>query len=113
MPCRCWPWPGRLPAPSPALVHPDPPPAQVLDATGVTVGVTGRGLITAEPATVAVAGGPPSAVVAWCGPWPCEERWWDPATHRRRARIQVVTAGGEAHLLALESGRWHVEGTYD
>lgn len=107
------PWPGRLPAPSPALVHPEPPPAQVLDATGVAVGVTGRGLITAEPATVAVAGGPSSAVVAWCGPWPCEERWWDPATHRRRARIQVVTAGGEAHLLALESGRWHVEATYD
>ncbi|MCU1374777.1 MAG: hypothetical protein JWO68_2063, partial [Actinomycetia bacterium] len=36
------PWPGRLPAPSPALVHPEPPPAQVLDATGAPVGVTGR-----------------------------------------------------------------------
>jgi protein ImuB len=107
------PWPGRLPAPSPALVHPDPPLAQVLDAEGAPVGVSGRGLVTTEPASVAVAGGPAVAVVAWCGPWPCDERWWDRGAHRRRARIQVVTAAGDAHLLALEAGRWHVEATYD
>jgi protein ImuB len=42
-----------------------------------------------------------------------DERWWDPATARRRARIQVVLAGGEAHLLGLEGGRWELEATYD
>ncbi|MCU1380235.1 MAG: hypothetical protein JWN29_3218, partial [Acidimicrobiales bacterium] len=42
-----------------------------------------------------------------------DERWWDGATRRRRARIQVVTVTGEAHLLAVEAGRWSVEATYD
>jgi protein ImuB len=85
----------------------------VLDAAGRPVGVTGRGLVTAEPGQVAVAGAPPSPVVAWAGPWPVDERWWDPASARRRARLQVVLPGGEAHLLGLEGGRWEVEGTYD
>jgi protein ImuB len=58
-------------------------------------------------------GGREAAIVAWAGPWPCEERWWDPGGHRRRARIQVVTAGDVAHLLVVESGRWAVEATYD
>jgi protein ImuB len=107
------PWPGRLPAPSPALVHPDPPPVEVLDAAGAPVGVTGRGLVTADPACVVVAGRPPLSVTAWCGPWPSDELWWDPRSHRRRARIQVVTMTGEALLLVRESGRWHVEASYD
>jgi protein ImuB len=107
------PWPGRLPAPSPARVHPDPPAAEVLDADGNPVGVTGRGLVTAEPASVAIGGRAPLSVASWCGPWPCDERWWDPAAHRRRARIQAVTVSGEAYLLTREGGRWHVEATYD
>ena len=107
------PWPGRLPAPSPALVHPEPAAADVLDAGCAPVGVTGRGLVTAEPAWVAVAGGRAEEVSAWAGPWPADERWWDPAAHRRRARIQVVLAEGRAHLLTLEAGRWSVEATYD
>ncbi|MBW8825938.1 MAG: hypothetical protein JF603_06275, partial [Acidobacteria bacterium] len=49
----------------------------------------------------------------WCGPWPVDERWWDTAARRRRARLQVALADGTAHLLALESGRWTVEATYD
>jgi protein ImuB len=107
------PWPGRLPAPSPALVHVEAPAAEVLDAAGTPVGVTGRGLVTAEPARVAVGGGRAEAVAAWAGPWPADERWWDPAAHRRRARIQVALASGRAHLLGLEAGRWTVEATYD
>ncbi|HLM62679.1 MAG TPA: DNA polymerase Y family protein [Acidimicrobiales bacterium] len=53
------------------------------------------------------------AVVDWAGPWPCDERWWDPDGRRRRVRIQVVLADGDAHLLTLEAGRWSVEATYD
>lgn len=102
------PWPGRLPAPSPALVHAAPPAADVLDADGEAVGVTGRGLVTAEPVRVGS-----SPVVAWAGPWAADERWWDPASARRRARVQVVLADGTAHLLCLEAGRWTVEATYD
>jgi protein ImuB len=52
-------------------------------------------------------------VVTWCGPWPVDERWWDRGARRRQARIQVTTATGEAHLLAVEAGRWSVEATYD
>jgi len=51
--------------------------------------------------------------VAWAGPWPVEERWWDPARARRQARLQVVPAEGPARLVVLEQGRWQVTATYD
>jgi protein ImuB len=60
-----------------------------------------------------VGGQPAADVVAWAGPWPVDEQWWDTAVRRRRARLQVVTVGGEAYLLALDRGRWVVEGSYD
>jgi protein ImuB len=107
------PWPGRIPAPAPATVHPRPVPAEVVDTVGRAVTVTGRATITAPPARLAVAGGALVDVTAWAGPWPVDERWWDPAAHRRRARAQVVTADGTARLLAVEGGRWVVEATYD
>jgi protein ImuB len=107
------PWPGRLPAPSPAVVHPGRRPADVVEAGGRTVWISGRGAVSAPPAAVAVEGGPAREVVAWAGPWPCEERWWDATTTRRQARLQVVCADGAAHLLVLERGAWWVEATYD
>ena len=107
------PWPGRVPAPAPAVVLPAPVPAEVVDVTGAPVGVTGRGFVTARPARISVDGGRWADVAAWAGPWPADERWWDPAAHRRRARFQLATATGEAHLVSLEAGRWWVEATYD
>ncbi len=107
------PWPGALPAPSPAVVWPSPPPAELLDADGGSVGVDGRGLISSPPVWCAMAGGPRGRVSAWAGPWCMDERWWDPIAHRRRARMQVQVEGDTAHLLALESGRWWLEATYD
>jgi protein ImuB len=107
------PWPGRLPAPSPASVLAAPLPADVVDATGQVVSVNGRNLVSAPPARLAVAGGPGRAVVAWAGPWPADERWWDPVSHRRRARFQLVTDDGAAHLTVLEAGRWWVEAAYE
>ena len=107
------PWPGHLPAPSPALVHAEPLAAEVRDAAGGTVGVSGRGLVNAQPASVAIAGTAPVGVAAWCGPWPVDERWWDADSRCRRALIQVVTANGDAHLLVLDGGRWWVDATYD
>ncbi len=107
------PWPGRLPAPSPVVVHADLGPVDLVDADGAPVGVTGRGAITAPPARVAVGGAGPQAVTAWAGPWPADERWWDPDAHRRRARVQVVDATGAAHLLVVEGGRWWLEASYD
>jgi protein ImuB len=107
------PWPGQVPAPSPAVVHAHPLPVEVVDPGGAPLAVTGRGTASTVPARLAVGGGPPEEVVAWAGPWPADERWWDAAAHRRRARLEVVTAGGAAHLLTLEGGRWWVEATYD
>jgi protein ImuB len=102
------PWPGHLPAPSPSIVHLTPAPVDLLDADGEPVRVSGRGLLVGTPSTC---GG--REVVGWAGPWPSEERWWDPAVSRRRARLQVVLADSGAHLLCLEHGRWMVEATYD
>jgi protein ImuB len=107
------PWPGRVPAPAPAVVHPEPLAAEVVDATGAEVTVGGRGLTSAPPARLRVAGGDWTAITAWAGPWPVDERWWDPGVHRRLARLQVVTADGAAHLLKRSGGAWWVEATYD
>lgn len=107
------PWPGRVPAPAPALVHDRPLQASLIGPGGQQVGVSGRGVLSSEPARLSVQDGPWSDVVGWAGPWPCEERWWDPRAYRRRARMQVLLSDGHAHLLALETGRWTVEATYD
>jgi protein ImuB len=107
------PWPGRVPAPAPATVLPEPVPAEVLAADGNPVGVTGRYAVTAEPARFAAAGRPPTPLVAWAGPWPVDERWWDPAAARRRARFQLLAADGTAWLVALEDGHWWAEAVYD
>jgi len=107
------PWPGRLPTPSPARVLPVPVRVEVVDRHDRPVGVSGRGLATAAPARVRIAGGPAQAVAGWAGPWPVDERWWDTATHRRRARFQVLTEAGVALLLAVEEGQWWLEATYD
>lgn len=122
------PWPGRVPAPSPTVVPPAPRPSPsgpngaadpdgrtslVAGEDGGAVVVSARCAVSAPPAWLAVAGGPAARVTGWTGPWPADERWWDPERSRRRARFQVVTDGGAAYLLAVEGGRWYVEGGYD
>ncbi|PRY30101.1 protein ImuB [Pseudosporangium ferrugineum] len=106
------PWPGRLPAPSPALVLPQPAPAVVLDEAGTPVGVSARLELSGAPA-VLVIGEEAEAITGWAGPWPVDERWWAPGEGRRRARFQVAVAGGQAFLLSLASGHWAVEAIYD
>jgi protein ImuB len=107
------PWPGGLPAPSPAWIHHEPVAAELVDIDGAPLTVDGRGALSARPARLSVDGRPWVDVTAWAGPWPLEERWWDAARRRRRARLQLVTADGQARLATLERGRWQVEATYD
>lgn len=111
------PWPGRLPAPSPSRVPARPLPAEVFDDVGRLVGVSGRGKLTGVPYRIAVDGNPPRRVLIWAGPWPVEERWWEPGGGRRCAQLQAVLdaepAGPLAVLLACETGRWKVEGIYE
>lgn len=99
------PWPGSIPAPSPATVLSEPVEIEVLDAAGVAVGVGGRGEPTAAPAALVVERRS-HRVVDWAGPWPVDQHWWEPARHRRLARLQLVTEGGDAWLVAAERGRW-------
>jgi protein ImuB len=110
---RRGPWPGRLPAPAPAVVYQAPIEVSLRDGDGMPVEVSGRGELSAPPAHLFVAPGREQAVRGWAGPWPSDERWWDPTAHRRRARMQVLLEGGSAHVLALEQGRWSIEASYD
>ena len=48
------PWPGSLPAPSPAVVLPDVQRAVVADGQGRPVRVSGRGELSAAPASLAI-----------------------------------------------------------
>ncbi|MDN3351200.1 DNA polymerase Y family protein [Actinomadura sp. DC4] len=105
------PWPGRIPDPPPSTVHREPLPAAVTDAGGAPVTVDARCAVSAPPRHVEIAGRR-LGVTAWTGPWPARERWWDPARTRRRARFQVVTDDGGAHLLVVEGGRWYAEAGY-
>jgi protein ImuB len=107
------PWPGRVPPPSPATVHAVPLPAEVVDGVGQPVRVSARSLVSGAPSRLSVDGGPWADIVGWAGPWPADERWWDRAARRRRARLQVSIACGDAHLLTVETGRWYVDATYD
>jgi protein ImuB len=90
------PWPGTLPAPSPARVPPEPLPARVLDADGAPVRRAARGRLSAPPAHVALGtdpGAPTAPVRAWGGPWPDPGRWWDP---------RAVAAGGSAGSVRIQ-----------
>jgi protein ImuB len=116
------PWPGRVPAPGPAIVHARPLTAELLDDEGAVVSVTGRGELGPDcgpPARLWVGGlgrGRVPAwatVTAWAGPWTAQERWWDRRGPARRDRFQVLTGDGHAYLLALVDGAWWVEATYD
>ena len=114
------PWPGALPAPSPAVVldrggepaQHDGVAAEVLDEHGRSVVVGGRGELSAPPAMLTVGTGSPQAIIGWAGPWPLDERWWDARRHRRLARFQVVTADGAAHLVVVERQQWRVVASY-
>lgn len=116
------PWPGRLPEPSPAVLLDGP--VELLDAQHNPVRVTGRGLFSADPAKL-VAHGSGSRLRWWAGPWPVDERWWDPdrvtaGTAGRVARAQVLLDGasdsgspGAALLLCYRQRRWYLEGAYE
>jgi len=113
------PWPGAVPGPAPARVHVVPVPAELLDADGAPVRVSGRGEVSAPPAclrSTALPGGE-GVVVAWAGPWAHDLRWWDRVTRRRRALWQVVLRCEREHqvacLVAVEGGRAAVEAVYD
>lgn len=114
------PWPGRLPAPAPATVLPEPLPVAVYGADGAPVRVDARLAVSAAPARLEFTGdrapdGTPSAgeIVGWAGPWPVDETWWAPQESHRAARFQVLLSDGRGLLLSLVAGQWRWEASYD
>jgi protein ImuB len=106
------PWPGRVMGAAPGVVYPVAREAEVTDDAGHLVTVTGRCVLSAAPARLAVEHEPPRRVTAWAGPWPLSERWWDADAARRRARFQLATDDGRAWLAAVKDGRWLIEAGY-
>jgi protein ImuB len=111
------PWPGQLPAPLPGIVFSFPRSVQVLAATGGPVSVDDRGNLSSPPVMLIDDSSEEQTrrrIVAWAGPWPIDERTWDPNRHRRACRFQALDAEQSAWLLVLDDGgSWWVEGRYD
>jgi protein ImuB len=110
------PWPGQLPEPSPTVLLDDP--VELLDGQGDPVRVTSRGMFSTDPARLTGAGRRDGTLRWWAGPWPVDERWWDPQSRGagRTARAQVLLGDGEdglALLLCYRQRRWYLEGAYE
>jgi len=113
------PWPGQLPRPSPAVLLDDP--VELLDAQGNPVRVTSRGMFSADPARL-TSRDRDDRLCWWAGPWPVDERWWDPEVGMgappacgggRTARAQVLLESERALLLCYRQRRWYLEGAYE
>jgi protein ImuB len=109
------PWPGRLPAPAPAVVLTQPVPISVRTAVGAPVLVTDRLAMSGVPVDVVIGKERPVAVTGWAGPWPAQERWWAPAEASIVVRLQLSLADGRALLVTGSgvAGSWRLEASYD
>ena len=106
------PWPGRLPEPAPSSVLDDRPEVVLEDDAGQPVSVTERGVFSTQPAALRWETRL-WQLLGWAGPWPVDERWWDPAAAHRAARAQVLLADQKALLLICHDRSWSVEGVYE
>ncbi|WP_241992352.1 Y-family DNA polymerase [Cryobacterium lactosi] len=114
------PWAGSLGGLLPATVFRTAHPVTLVADDGRSPGVDERGTLDGEPRrfaperSVAGSAGPDlRPVLAWAGPWPVLERWWDTAAGRAVHRLQIVDEGGDAWLLALDDDGWRAEARYD
>ncbi len=113
------PWPGRLPAPAPAVILQNLPLVRLETADGTPVTITDRAMFDADPAIVHW-GSRQWRLIGWAGPWPVDEHWWssdaDEAPAELTARVQVQLDGAPADnpvlLLVYRNETWCVEGLY-
>ncbi|QHC70300.1 DNA polymerase Y family protein [Rathayibacter sp. VKM Ac-2801] len=112
---RALPWPGSLPPPLPPTVFAEPAAVLVRGPRGEPVAVDERGTLSSVPAyfTPGTSQARLEPLAGWAGPWPIDERWWDPSTAVRYDRFQVVDAAGVAWLLLCLDGVWAAEARYD
>ncbi len=90
------PWPGKLPAPSPALMPPQPLSVNVEWDEGMPARVRLRSRW--EP------------VLSWAGPWRRVGRWWE--GEGSGDRYQIVTSAG-AFLCEVREDKTYLVGIYD
>ncbi|TFB99358.1 DNA polymerase Y family protein [Cryobacterium adonitolivorans] len=118
------PWSGSLGGLLPATVYRERRPVTLVTDDGHALRVDDRGALVGEPArfspprsaaggTEGSTGTEPRTVVAWAGPWPVLERWWDTPAGRTVQRVQIVEEHGSAWLLALDGDGWRAEARYD
>ncbi len=109
------PWPGRVPAPAPTLVHPKPIPVLVTSAQGQQIKISQRGELNFEPGWLAPRSAAPAEkrqqITGWAGPWFAAERWWEGQSPR--ARFQFLLESQQAVLVACQGNEWVVEANYD
>ena len=108
-------WNGGVPAPRPMTLYDSAIPIFLCDELSRPVVVTGRHELSSSPAVVRFSDGTLWTIAMWAGPWPVEERWWDPQRWRRHARLQVLASRGEdtiAWLLSVESRQWKIVAAY-
>jgi protein ImuB len=107
-------WAGQLPAPHPATVFATPMPVTMVDEAGRPVCTTAVGAGLTSPPHALVAENRHRRVLAWAGPWPVMERWWErtPVVHR----VQLLDDTGIGWLVKTAAdgdGGWLVEARYD
>jgi protein ImuB len=90
------PWPGATPAPTPALVPPEPIPLAIEWDADVPVQI--RLGTRWEP------------VLNWAGPWRLLGRWW--RGEGSSQRYQIVTSAG-AFLVVVNQGQAYLAAIYD
>jgi protein ImuB len=90
------PWPGGLPAPSPALMPPEPRPIDIDWDAGLPVRIR--------------LGSRWVPVLSWAGPWRLMGRWWE--GEKPADRYQLVTSVG-AFLCEVREGKAYMVGVYD
>lgn len=108
-------WAGSLPKPFPATVFSPPLPVFLHAEDGVAVAVSSPGAVLSAPPRWLVSPRAKRAVVAWAGPWPVMEAWWDPRRSRHTHRLQLMDEEGMGWLVSWDVARseWLVEARYD
>jgi len=131
------PWPGHLPPPAPTTVLAVPEPVQVLGASGYQVEVSERGIVSEECRVLVWGGGAGDAtagnsadhvvgrtaigarptqttqrteIVGWAGPWPVDERWWEPGPVPPGREHELAGVSSSAGDFGSRQGSAHEPG---